>query len=420
MEPTNLKPVTEPNKTPVATKHRKLLSVLFIILVAAGSYRLGYVTGKKGLVFQPKEFKIINQNEQPATVDYNLLWEALRVVQNNYIDKDKIDQRKILYGAVRGAVSAAGDQYTTFFDPDELNNFRTELAGSFDGIGAEVGKKDNNIVIVAPLDDTPAQKAGILANDIIVAIDGQSTADMSVDEAVTKIRGKRGTQVTLTIYRSGHNKTFDVIITRETISVKSVKWEYKTVNNKNVAIINISRFGDDTNDLFGQAINDVLLHHVDGVVLDLRNDPGGYLESAVQVAGQWVPKNQVVVTEAHSDGSSIPYNSAGFGRLSSTKTVVLINGGSASAAEILAGALRDYNIAQLIGEKSFGKGSVQQLIDLPGDSAVKVTIAKWITPSGKNLNHDGLTPDIEVKLSEDDMNNKRDPQLDRALEEVTK
>jgi len=182
----------------------------------------------------------------------------------------------------------------------------------------------------------------------------------------------------------------------------------------------LSRFGDDTKDLFLQAINDIALHHVDGIVLDLRNDPGGYLESAVNVASQWVPKDQVVVTEAHSDGSSIPYNSAGLSRLANIKTVILINGGSASAAEILAGALHDYNIAKLIGEKSFGKGSVQQLIDLPGDSAVKVTIAKWITPSGKNLNHDGLVPDIEVKRSEDDIKNNQDPQLDRALDEVTK
>jgi len=270
------------------------------------------------------------------------------------------------------------------------------------------------------LDDTPAQKAGLLAKDIIVAIDGQSTAEMSVDEAVTKIRGKRGTQVTLTIYRTGREQTFDVSITRETISVKSVKWEYKTVNNKNLGVITISRFGDDTRDLFTQAINDVLLHHVDGLVLDLRDDPGGYLESAVAVASQWIPKDKLVVTEAHSDGSSIPYNSTGAARLANVKTIILINGGSASAAEILAGALRDYNIAKLVGEKSFGKGSVQQLIDLPGDSAVKVTIAKWITPSGKNLNHDGLAPDIEVKRTEDDITNNRDPQLDRALDEISR
>ncbi len=422
MESPNLDPITPvANPTPkMPVKHRKLLGALLLILIIAGSYRLGYVSGKKGLTFEPKDFKIINQNDQTATVDYNLLWDALKVVQDRYIDKDNIDQRKVLYGAVRGAVAAAGDQYTAFFDPDELKNFRTELSGSFSGIGAEIGKKDNNLVIVAPLDDTPAKKAGLLANDIIVSIDGQSTADMNVDVAVSKIRGQSGTPVTLTIYRSGRDKTFDVTITRAVISVKSVRWTYKTVNNKNLAVITLSRFGDDTNELFLQAINDITLHHVDGIVLDLRDDPGGYLESAVNVASQWVPKDQVVVTEAHGDGTSLPYNSTGLSRLANIKTIILINGGSASAAEILAGALHDYNIAKLVGEKSFGKGSVQQLIDLPGDSAVKVTIAKWITPGGKNLNHDGLTPDIEIKLSEDDITNKRDPQLDRALDEISK
>lgn len=406
------------------TEHKKsrawIAWLLLVILVGAGVFRAGYSAGRSGITFQPKSFKIVNEKDQSATVDYSLLWEALKAVEKNYIDKDNIDQRKVLFGAVSGAVAAAGDEYTQFFDQKDLENFRTSLSGSFDGIGAEVGKKDGNIVIIAPLPDTPAERAGLLAKDIIVSINGESTAEMGVDEAVTKIRGRRGTQVTLSIFREGADQPYEVKITRDTITIKSVKWEYKTVGDKNVAVITLSRFGDDTETLLDKAISEISSRKVDGLVIDLRNDPGGYLESAVSVASQWVPKDQLVVTEDHSNGQSIPYKSSGFNRLARYKTVVLINGGSASASEILAGALQDHKIATLIGEKSFGKGSVQQLFELPDETAVKVTVAKWITPGGKNLNKEGLHPDIEVKMSEEDITAKRDPQLDRALQEVVK
>lgn len=409
-----------PEQVPTKKSKHWLAALLLIVLVGGGLFRAGYTAGQRGLVFQPKEFKVVNQKDQTVTVDYSLLWDALRIVERDYIDKNNIDQRKVLYGAISGAVAAAGDEYTQFFDPQELDNFRTSLSGSFDGIGAEIGKRDGNIVVIAPLDDTPAQRAGLLAKDIITAIEGESTVDMSVDEAVTKIRGKKGTAVTLSIFREGSDQPFEVKITRATISIKSVKWEYKTVGDKTVALVTLARFGDDTKSLLDQAISEISSRRVDGLVVDLRNDPGGYLEAAVAVASQWVPKDKLVVTEAHSSGESIPYNSTGISRLANYKTVVLINSGSASASEILAGALQDYKIATLIGEKSFGKGSVQQLIELPQNTAVKVTVAKWITPSGKNLNKEGLQPDIEVKMTAEDITAQRDPQLDRALEEVVK
>lgn len=390
------------------------------LIILAGVFRAGYVSGKKGFVFEPKQFKIVNQDDVAQNVDYSLLWKALDIVDSKYIDKDHIDQQKVLYGAIRGAVAAAGDEYTAFFDPTDLNDFKTQLQGSFSGIGAEVGKQNDNIVIIAPIDGSPAQKAGIQPKDIIVNIDGQSTADMSIDEAVSKIRGEKGTDVTLTLFREGKNGTFDVKITRDTIEIKSVKVDYKDVNGKQIAVISISRFGDDTKDLFDQAVKDIQSKNVAGIVVDLRNNPGGYLDTAVELASDWVPKDKLVVTEAHSDGSNITYNSKGYDRLSKYKTVLLVNGGSASASEILSGALKDNGIAQLIGEKTFGKGSVQELVPLSDDTAVKVTIAKWITPSGKNLNKDGLNPDIEVKLTDDDISNQRDPQLDRALQEAAK
>jgi carboxyl-terminal processing protease len=419
----NLEYNPQPNNVPPKSRPtgRRIFGAILIIMALVASFRLGYTSGSKGYVFEPKSFSVINQSEAPVTVDYNLLWDALDMVNKKYIDKDSINQQDVLYGAIRGAVAAAGDDYTEFFDPKELEEFNTQLGGSFDGIGAEVGKKDNNIVIITPLDDSPASRAGVRAKDIIVKINGESTAEMTVDEAVGKIRGQRGTTVTLTLYREGQTQTFDVTIKREKIDVKSVKLTYQTVNDKKIAIIELSRFGTDTSEAFAKAVNDLLVAGAKGVVVDQRNNPGGYLDVSVDLASYWLPKGQLVVTEARSDKDSQPYNSSGYGRLSGLKTVVIMNGGSASAAEILAGALHDHGVATLVGEKSFGKGSVQQLFTLPDNkSAVKITVAKWITPNGKNLNKDGLVPDIEVKLTDDDIAAGRDPQLAKAVEEAAK
>lgn len=400
-------------------RNKKLGMTLAIFVILALTFRVGFTLGEKGFQYDAKTFKIINQKDQPKDVDYSILWDALNIVNNKYIDKP-VDQQKVLYGAVRGAIAAAGDQYTEFFDPEDLASFKTELKGSFDGIGAEIDKKNGLVVIVAPLDDSPAKKAGILAQDIITAVNGESTSDNTLDDVVKKIRGPKGTEVTLTIYRSGKSGTFDVKIKRENIQIKSVKISYKDSNGKKVAVISVSRFGDDTKTLFDSAVKQVQSSGATGLILDLRNDPGGYLETAVDLASNWIPKNKLIVSEAHSDGRTNTYNSAGYETLNKFKTVVLINGGSASASEILAGALHDYNFAKLVGQKSFGKGSVQELIDLAEGGAVKVTVAKWITPNGKNLNKDGLEPDVKVDLTEDDAANNRDPQMDAAITELTK
>ncbi len=399
---------------------RIFLIALAVILIVGGAFRIGYITGNKGYVFNPKEFKIINQGEQPKNVDYGLLWKALDIINKKYIDSSQVDQQKILYGAIRGAVAAVGDDYTQFFDEKTLSDFRTELQGSFSGIGAEIAKKDGNLIVVAPIKDSPSDKAGVLPQDIIVKINGEDVADLSVDEAVNRIRGPEGSQVTLSVFREGKEGIFDIKITRQKIEIKSVKVDYKTVGNKKIAVISISRFGDDTKQLFLNAVNDINSKGVSGIVVDLRNNPGGYLESAVDLASQWLEEGKLVVKEEHSEKDAIVYNSTGGNQLGKYKTIILINGGSASAAEILAGALKDNGKASLIGEKSFGKGSVQELVPLTDSTAIKVTIAKWITPGGKNLNKDGLNPDIEVKLSDDDLKNQKDPQMDKALEEAAK
>jgi len=413
-----------PVPSPSQPKHHYFKNGVSVLLVIIIAYYVGYQTGHKGYVFVPKSFQVINQDKQPAVVDYNLLWQAMDAVNQKYIDKGSIDPQKVLYGAVKGAVESVGDPYTTFFPPQQFENFQTQLKGSFGGIGAEVGKKEGNIVIIAPLDDSPAKRAGILAGDIIYQVDGQSTQDWSVDEAVSKIRGVKGTSVTLSIVRSGKDKPFDLKIVRDTIVVKSVKLSYKqvTVNGqeRTVAVITLSEFGDNTKPLFNAAVNEILTKNVAGLIIDLRNNPGGYLQTAVDIASNWVKEGDLIVSEAHSDGSNIKYTGEGNPRLSGIKTIVMINGGSASASEILAGALQDHNLAQLLGEKSFGKGSVQEVVNLAGGSAVKVTIAKWITPAGVNLNHSGLEPDIKAALTAEDVNAGKDPQMDKALEEIAK
>ena len=412
---------TQENKR--QTKKGWVIKTVSVVVLLAVSFGLGLHLGKKGYVFQPKSFSVVNQGSGPQNVNYQILWDALNDLNQKSIEKP-IDQQKALYGAVSGAVASLGDPYTEFFAPQDLTNFQTQMQGNFDGIGAAVGMQNGLITIIAPLDGSPAQKAGLLSQDVIAKVNASSTATWTVDQAVAAIRGPQGTPVTLTILRQGKSQPFDVTITRENIVVKSVNWKYKDVQvngkTEHIAIITISQFGDDTKGLFEQAVTDVLQHSVSGIVLDLRNNPGGYLQTAVDAASAWIPKGKTIVTEAHSDGTSVVYSAEGNNQLANIKTVVLINGGSASAAEILSGALHDYKIAELIGEKSFGKGSVQELDNLPDGSAVKITIAKWITPNGQNLNHNGLNPDVPVTLTQDEVNKGQDPQMDKAIQEITK
>jgi carboxyl-terminal processing protease len=414
----NIENQSQAGETPADTRKAWQKAVGALLLVVIG-YTVGFQNGKSGFQFEPKDFKIVNQADAPREVNYDLLWKAIDAVNSKYIEK-KPTPEQFLYGAIKGAVESTGDPYTTFFTPQEFESFKSDLRGSFDGIGAEIAKRDGYITIVAPIDDSPAKKAGVLAKDIILEVDGKSTTGWSVEEAVSKIRGTRGTKVKLQIAREGRTKPFDIEIVRDKIEIKSVKLEYKDLNNKKIAVLTISRFGDDTDQLFEKYANEILRSNASGLVVDLRNNPGGYLQTAVDLASQWVKPGEVVVTEERTGSQPFVYNSKGNSRLGSLKTVVLINGGSASASEILAGALRDHNLAQLVGETSFGKGSVQELVELDKKSAVKITVARWITPGGKNLNKEGLHPDVEVKLSEDDIKNSKDPQMDKALEELTK
>lgn len=392
---------------------KKVYSVaaVFLIIGIVGGYVFGINRFKVNSKLQ------ITKGDAPTSqsADYNLLWDALDELNSKYVDRP-LDQQKLMYGAVSGLVAAAGDPYTVFFDPTTAKDFADQLKGTFDGIGAEVGVKNDQIVVIAPLEDTPAEKAGVAAGDAILAINAESTAGMTIDQAVNKIRGQAGTDVTLTILHQGKRQAQDIKITRAQINVKSVKYAQQQVNGKKIAVITLSQFGDDTRNLFEQAVSQILANGDTGIILDLRNDPGGYLETAVDVASNWVDAGSAVVKEVDYKGDTDTYKASGINRLKGIKTVVLVNGGSASASEILSGSLQDYGLATLVGEKTFGKGSVQQLDDLKGGSQIKITVAKWFTPKDRGINKIGLEPDIKVERTADDVNAGRDPQMDKALE----
>jgi carboxyl-terminal processing protease len=344
-------------------------------------------------------------------LDFSGLNDLYGLMQRNF--DGRIDAAAALDGARKGLVAAGGDPYTTYMTADEAKELSNDLGGKLSGIGAEIGIKNNILTIIAPIAGTPAEQAGLRASDYITRINNEDTSNMSVDTAVSKIRGRAGTQVTLKIARAGTPEPFDVTITRADITVPSVTWSMKPGN---IGYIKISRFGDDTTSLIDQAASALKGQGAKSVVLDLRNNGGGYLTAGVAVASEFLDQGQLVVEE-RTDGKSVERLSAtGHPKLSGLPAVVLINGGSASASEIVAGALHDQHAARLLGEKSFGKGSVQEIKTLPGGAQLKVTVAHWYTPGGVNINKEGIKPDIEVKLTTDDYNASRDPQLDKALE----
>jgi carboxyl-terminal processing protease len=399
---------------------RRSLWIFATILLVTLSFWAGFEKGRANgpavsfgdALFSP--YGAGSQREKESGADFTLFWKAWDLLEDKYVDKDKLKADEMLYGAIDGMMSASQDPYTTFFDPKENKSFDEEISGSFGGIGAELGIKGDILTVIAPLDGTPAQKAGLRAGDKIAKIDGQNSADMDLTRAVSLIRGTKGTDVTLTVLHDGDDQARDITITRDTIVVKSVEWEFK---ENGVAYVKVSRFGDDTEEAFDQAMDEVAARKSRGVVLDLRNNPGGYLESAVAMAGRMLPKGKVVVMEENGQGQRKQLKAGGDDVASGIETVVLINEGSASASEILAGALKDNrgNVT-LVGKKSYGKGSVQEVVPLTKDTSVKITVAKWLTPNGKQINNEGISPDVEVSLTNEDYDNDRDPQLSKALD----
>lgn len=390
---------------------KKILIGVFIFLAFISGWYFGHLDKQiivKGIVPQ-----IINKEQTGETVDFSIFWKVWDEINQKY--DGKIDPQKLLYGAIKGMVDALGDPYTVFMDPEESKEFEQELSGSITGIGAEIGIKNDRLTVITPLNDSPAERAGIRAGDIITKVDDEDTANMSLNKAVMKIRGKEGTRVKLSIIRGSEEKIFE--ITREKINIESLRFEMK---EGSIGYIEIVRFDEDTVGKLKSAENELLSKNAKGIVVDLRNNPGGFLDSSISIASEFI-KEGVVVIEKKSDGSNEKkFKASGNGKLTDAKIplAVLINGGSASASEIVAGAIQDLRRGILIGEKTFGKGSVQEIEEVGRDSSLRITVAHWFTPSGKSIDKEGLKPDIEVKMTDDDFNVGRDPQMDRALEYI--
>lgn len=363
--------------------------------------------------------KLINQSaEQPKEVDFALFWEVWNTLNEKYVDSSKLDVQKMLYGAIEGMVNSVGDPYTVFFEPQISKKFQEEISGAFGGVGIEIGKRNDAITVIAPIKDTPAYKAGIQAGDRIVKVDSKSTADMSVEEVVEMIRGKKDTKVVLTISRNGDTKDYELI--RDTIKIPSVKWE---LLDGGVAYMQIYTFNQNVDSEFEKVSGEILKSSATKLIIDLRNNPGGLLDSAINLAGWFLDGNQIVTMEEFRDGSRREFRSEGNGALKIYPTIILLNGGSASASEILAGALNDNLGIKLVGDKSFGKGSVQELANFENGSSLKVTIAKWLTPNGRSITDLGIEPNYKVEIPKDAEGGTlefgkpgKDPQLDKALD----
>jgi carboxyl-terminal processing protease len=359
--------------------------------------------------------KIAYYVPQPDDIDFSLFWDAYGVLQEKFIEPSKIDKQKIIYGAIQGMAGALDDPYTDFFNPEDASRFQQDLSGSFGGIGVEIGINQDVLTVVAPLKNTPGDRAGLRAGDIISKIDGKDSLNITAEEAVRIIRGTIGTPVVLTIVRKDWVLPKDITIIREKITIPSMDWSLK--NNDEVAYIQIYQFGESLASDFKMTALQILKSPAKKIVLDLRNNPGGYLDIAVEIAGWFLEDGETIIIEDFGEGKDqITYRAEGNSALLNYPVVVLINQGSASASEILAGALRDNREVKLVGMKSFGKGSVQEVVSLRGGSFLKITIAKWLTPNGTSISDTGLEPDIEIEVTEDDINQEKDPQLEKALE----
>ncbi len=395
-----------------------LLIVSFIVLVFGVGYKLGEYKNRLDFL-QSANF---NKSTGGQTdINFDLFWDTWNKLQERYVDQKKIDPKKMYYGAIKGMVSSIEDPYTFFLTPDENKQTKDDLGGKFEGIGAQLGLKDSRIVIISPLKKSPAENAGVRSGDIISKVDGASTNNWTLSQAVSRIRGAKGTKVVLTLERN--NKEITVTIVRQQIIIASVELSFE----KNIAVLKVNQFGDNTNDEWNKAVDELKSRWLDkkimGLLLDLRDNPGGYLESSVYIASEFLPLGKLIVKQEATIYGNKEYRVTRIGKLQDIPLTVLINKGSASASEILAGALRDHKRAQLIGEKSFGKGSVQEALDLKEGAGLHVTVAKWVLPNGDWINSKGIEPKFKVvnEIKEGNTITKEsDKQLEKAIELLTK
>ncbi|MBU1032134.1 S41 family peptidase [Patescibacteria group bacterium] len=393
---------------------------LKIILIAILAFVIGWQVGQRDAMLKWVNYRptVSISNKVPpkeTEIDFKLFWDTWDLVSRNFLDKKSIDPNKLFYGAISGMVSALDDPYTVFLLPEQQKTSQEELNGSFEGVGIQLGfSEEKRLTVIAPLESTPAQKAGIKPQDLILKIDDKDTTNMTLPDAVSLIRGLKGTKVTLTILREGESDTRQIGLIRDNIVVKSVEVSFEnTESGKNIAVIQLSRFGERTYDEWNAAVSNILSSDATAVVLDLRNNPGGFLEGAVFIASEFLDGGDVVLQE-NSEGLKTSFKVNRKGKLTKIPTNILINKGSASASEIVAGALQDRKRGLLLGEKSFGKGTIQEAQNLEGGTGIHITVAKWLTPGGRWVNDtQGLEPDIKIDMDIND--DTKDPQLEKAI-----
>lgn len=407
-------------------KENRLSKIIIIAIIFVGGFFLG-------------KFNNTYAQTENTAIDMKTFWKVWNILDTQFVTtkhKDKLGQEissttvsefdnlskeeRRIYGAIKGMVDSEQDPYTMFFTPEEAKSFETEIKGSFEGVGMEVGKKDGVLTVIAPMPGSPSEKAGIKIGDKIIKIGDKTTLDMTVDEAVKLIRGPKGTDISIQVYRDGNDKPLDFKITRDTIQLPTLDKFYD--KKTGIYTIKIYSFSEQVDSLFKDAINDFASTNSNKLIVDMRGNPGGYLESAVDISSYFVPQGKVVVSQDYGSKKGLDQlRSLGYNVLSGkkTKVVVLVDGGSASASEIVAGALQDHKLATIIGEKTFGKGSVQEYIKITDKTGLKVTIARWLTPNGNSISVSGLTPDIVVEnATSTTLQQIRDRQDDQYLKAV--
>jgi len=407
------------------TKFKKILSIILAVVIIAGVWSMGFFEGANWgwQIHLPSPFEKILNREKPTEIppgDMAIFWETWKVILQKYVNRQDLETSNMIEGATKGLVESLGDPYSEFLNAKENEILSQELSGEFFGVGMEISRKNNAIVVVSPLPGTPAEKADLQPNDVILKIDDRETSDLSSQEAANLIRGPKGTTVTLTIYRPSWNEAKEVKLIRDKIVIPSLKWQ---MLDNNIAYLRIYSFNQPLTFDFYQAAFQIINAKPGGLIIDLRNNPGGYLDSVINLGGWFLPKGAIVLKEDFGNSEVKIYRANGNGLLKDIPTVVLINEGTASASEILAGALKDERGIKLIGVKTFGKGSVQELVSLENNNSLKITIAKWLTPKGTIIQDNGLIPDVEIKNEEDlgsytQINLEKDKQLQTAITEL--
>ncbi len=381
----------------MAEKKGKNFAIKFLILTLV--FVFGFHFGRTQTIFS-----------SPEDVDFSLLWETYYNLEKNFLGFEDVPKDAFVYGAVKGMVEALEDPYTVFLDPEKSESFLENIAGNFEGVGMEIGIREDELRVISPIKGTPAEEAGMRPGDVIIAVDGVSTKNMSLGEAVNEIRGPKGTSVVLSILRQGQD--LDITIVRDVISIPSFSWD---LIENDVAHVRLHHFHEGMTNEFSELVNSLIGSPAKGIILDLRNNPGGSLAVVRSITGWFLERDSVVVT-SYEKGVKLEHKAKGNPVLAHYPMVVIINEGSASASEIMASALRDNRDVVIVGQTSFGKGSIQSLVRLVRGSLLKITVSEWFTPKGDAINEQGVVPDIEVEMTPEDFENEIDPQLEKAIE----